>query len=363
MIAGMVTKKKKSTVRDIARVAGVSPSTASLVLNRKGNISSATRSHVLEVAASLAFTPRPSRQRHDAVKSIQFLKIAKHGNTINRDHNHFISDYIDGMSDEAHRRGYKLQVVSYERTPITTILDQVIGSGAKGVVALGTELSEEDVRLIHSSGLPTVFIDTFYEGVEANFVDMNNHDAVFRVLSHLKGKGFGRIGFVGSDVKTKNFHLRREAYVRNMDVLGLKATKADILSIGSTLHDAYRDSLKALEGRQSLAEAYFCANDVMAFGFIRALKEFGKRIPEDVAVVGFDNLPMSAIMEPPLSTIDVSKRKIGGTAVALLHDAMTAARSCPSVKVLVGADLIVRESDRKLVPAHGKLEAQAAEAI
>ena len=357
MMVAMVTKKKKSTVRDIAREAGVSPSTASLVLNRKGNISSATRSHVLEVAASLSFTPRPSRQRHDNVNSIQFLKIAKHGNTINRDHNHFISDYIDGMSDEAHRRGYKLQVISHERTPITAILDQVVGSGAEGVVALGTELSEADVRLIQSSGLPTVFIDTFYEGIEANFVDMNNHDAVFKVLSHLKAKGFRNIGFVGSDVKTKNFHLRREAFVRNMEVLGLKVSKTHMLSIGSTLHDAYRGSLKALEGQESLAEAYFCANDVMAFGFIRALKERGRRIPEDVAIVGFDNLPMSAMIEPPLSTIDVSKRKIGSTAVSLLHDAMTATHPCPFVKVLVGAELVTRESDRQLEPARSKLEA------
>lgn len=343
----MTARKKKSTVRDVARVAGVSPSTASLVLNQKGNISNATRSRVLEVASALGFTPRPSRQRAEPVKSIQFLKIARHGNTVNRDHNHFISDYIDGMSDEAHLRGYKLQVVSHDRTPVPTIVDQLASSGAKGVIALGTELSQQEVRLIQGSGLPTVFIDTFYEGIEADFVDMNNFDTVFKVLSHLRGEGFTEIGFVGSAVGTHNFHLRREAYFRSMKVLGLKVSKDHVLSIGSTLQDAYNDSRMALQRQDSLARAYFCANDVMAFGLIRALKERGLRIPEDVAVVGFDNLPVSAIMEPPLTTVDVSKRKIGSTAVGLLHEIMTAKRSCPAVKVLVGAELVVRDSDRR----------------
>ncbi|MDR3495026.1 MAG: LacI family DNA-binding transcriptional regulator [Ancalomicrobiaceae bacterium] len=340
----MVTRTKKSTVREIARVAGVSPTTASLVLNRKGQISAATRSHVLEVAATLEFTPRPSRKRPDSVKSIQFLKIAKHGNTVNRDHNHFISDYIDGMSEEASRRGYKLQVISHELTPISTILDLLSGSGARGVIALGTELSESDVRLIQSCALPTVFIDTFYDGIEANFVDMNNYDTVHKVLSYLKGQGFREIGFVGSDVKTENFSLRREAFFRSVEILGLKVAKAHVLSIGSTLHDAHRDSLEALAGAKGLAQAYFCANDVMALGFIRALKEMGLGIPDDVAVVGFDNLPMSTIVEPPLTTVDVSKRRIGGLAVGLLHDIMTAPHSSPPVKILVGAELVVRSS-------------------
>jgi LacI family transcriptional regulator len=355
----MATKPRKPTVREIARAAGVSPSTASLVLNRKGQISASTRSHVLEVAAALDFSPRPNRKRADSVKSIQFLKIAKHGNTVNRDHNHFISDYIDGMSEEAHRRGYKLQVVSHETVPIAAIVDHLAGSGAKGVIALGTELTEDDVRAIQACALPTVFIDTFYEGIEANFVDMNNYDSVHKVLYHLKTEGYRDIGFVGSDVATENFELRREAYFRSMDILGLKVAKANVLTIGSTLADAHADSLAALSSSKKLAQAYFCANDVMALGFIRALKEIGVSVPEDVAVVGFDNLPMSAIMEPPLTTVDVSKRRIGSLAVGLLNDAMIVSPPSPPVKILVGAELVIRDSSRPRKRAEERLLAAA----
>jgi LacI family transcriptional regulator len=94
-----------------------------------------------------------------------------------------------------------------------------------------------------------------------------------------------------------------------------------------------------------LAECYFCTNDIIAYGFMKALKEFGVRVPEDVSVIGFDNLPQSANTEPTLTTIDVSKRKIGYLAVTILDDLINSAESQPAVKMLVGADLVLRASD------------------
>lgn len=93
-----------------------------------------------------------------------------------------------------------------------------------------------------------------------------------------------------------------------------------------------------------VAEAYFCANDMIAFGFIKALREHGLRIPEDVSVVGFDNLPMSAMSEPALSTIEVPKRRIGAMAVRLLDDMLIARAPEPATKVLISGALVGRES-------------------
>jgi LacI family transcriptional regulator len=94
-----------------------------------------------------------------------------------------------------------------------------------------------------------------------------------------------------------------------------------------------------------LAECYFCTNDIIAYGFIRALKGKGLRIPDDVSVIGFDNLPQSATMEPGLTTVEVSKRKIGNLAVTILDDLINTAESQPPVKILVGASLVIRSSD------------------
>ncbi|WP_245490492.1 substrate-binding domain-containing protein [Mesorhizobium sp. M7A.F.Ca.US.011.01.1.1] len=206
-------------------------------------------------------------------------------------------------------------------------------------------MSESDIRIIQGFGLPTVFIDTFYDVIDANFVDMNNEDAVHKALSRLHKQGFERIGFVASHVDTTNFRLRQDAFFKNMARLGLKVRETDVISVESTYDGAYNDTHSLLQGGISLAECYFCTNDVIAYGFIKALKEFDIRIPGDVSVIGFDNLPLSATMEPSLTTIDVSKRKIGYLAVTVLDDLINASEPQPSVKILVGAELIIRSSD------------------
>lgn len=342
-----MTDKKPPTLRDIADAAGVSPSTVSLVLNGKGEISGVTRARVLETVQRFDYRPRSSgKGRLEPSDTLRFLKIAKHGHTVNRDHSHFISDYIDGMSVEARERGYALEVVSHEEQPIGTIVDSLAGASVRGIIALGTELSAADVEAIQGAGLPTVFIDTFYDVLDATFVNMNNEDAVYQVLSHFKSRGFRRIGFVASHVETTNFRLRQEAFVKNMQRLGLAVDEADVVSVESTFEGAYVDAMALFRTRTAVAECYFCTNDVIAYGFIRALKDRNFRIPEDVSIIGFDNLPLSATMDPPLTTIDVSKRKIGYLAVTVLDDLINASEAQPAVKILVGAQLIVRASAR-----------------
>ncbi len=346
-----MTDQKKPTLRDIADAAGVSPATVSLVLNGKGEISGTTRARVLETMARFDYRARSIKIRAEPSESLRFLKISKHGHTVNRDHSHFISDYIDGMSVEAARRGYTLEVVTHEQQSIDVIVASLAGTSARGVIVLGTELSEEDVRAIQTAGVPTVFIDTFYEVLDATFVNMNNEDAVFQVLAHFKGRRFRRIGFVGSHVDTTNFRLRREAFFKNMHRLHLDVQEADVVSFESTLDGAYADAKTWLQGRADLAECYFCTNDVIAYGFIKALREHHVRVPEDVSVIGFDNLPLSATLDPPLTTIDVSKRKIGYLAVTMLDDLISSSEAQPVIKILVGARLIVRASDRAKTPS------------
>ena len=356
---------KSLTIRDIAQAAGVSPATVSLVLNGKGEISGVTRARVLEAVARLNYVPRVNKSSAEPTDTLRFLKIAKHGHTVNRDHSVFISDYIDGMSAEATRRNYALEVVSFEGQPISSVAESLAGAAIAGVIALGTELSEADIRLIQGLGYPTVFIDTFYDVVDANFVDMNNEDAVYKVLSRFQAQGFRRIGFVASHVETTNFGLRRDAFFKNMSRLGLPVHEDEILSVESTFEGAYTDTRAYLANGLDLAECYFCTNDIIAYGFIRALREHGVAIPDDVSIIGFDNLPQSATMEPGLTTIEVSKRKIGYLAVTILDDLIGAAEPQPPVKILVGAHLVLRASHEKAISkvaiARGPVAHQPAE--
>ncbi|BDA83169.1 LacI family transcriptional regulator [Aureimonas sp. SA4125] len=340
----MDRQKRPITLRQVAEQAGVSASTASLVINGKGEISEATRQRVLGAVKDLRYAPREPRSRPDIANTLCFLKIAKHGHTVNRDHSHFISDYIDGMSFEATRRDYSLQVVSHDGEDTRGLIDTLTGSDLRGVVALGTELVDEDVETLLRCGLPMVFIDTYKPFVDANFVDMDNEQAIFQSLDYLKSLGFRRIGLVSSYAAVTNFRLRHEAFLRAMSSLDLAVEEQAILSVDSTLEGAYRDAQAQLADDRTIAEAYFCANDIIAYGFIKALRKRGCDVPRDVSVIGFDNLPMSDMFEPALTSVNVPKQKIGAMAIRLLDDLIISKEPQPGVKVLVSGNLVVRKS-------------------
>ncbi|KAA2235630.1 LacI family DNA-binding transcriptional regulator [Salinarimonas soli] len=334
-----------ATLKDVARAAQVSPATASLVLNGKGVISDETRARVLAEATRLKYGIRSRRApRSGDARTLLFLKIAKHGHTVNRDHSTFIADYIDGMSEEAHRRGYTLEVVSHEGNSIERIAASLGQRSANGIIVLGTELSEADVRRLQATDRPTVFIDTHFDRLDANFVNMNNRDAIQLIVAHLHDRGFRRIGFVGSPVETVNFRLRLEAFIEGMRLLQLAADPDDVLMVDSTFEGAARDMADHLRRGITLPECLVCTNDIVAYGCIKALREANVRLPEDLSVVGFDNLPLAEALDPPLTTIDVSKRRIGSLAISILDDELRAAEPQPTVKALVGASLIVRGS-------------------
>ena len=345
--------KKTPTLRQVAELAGVSASTASLVLNRKGDISEATRSRVLQAMQQLNYVQKDTRTKTEALNSdsqntVRFLKIARHGQTVNRDHNIFISDYIDGMSHEATRRDYSLQVVTHENESIASIVEGLDGTDLRGIIALGTELSDEDLQTIMNCDLPNVIIDTHRPFMKGNFIDMDNNQLVYRALEYLKNQKFSRIGLVGSYSSVMNFKLRHDAFQRSMEALELTVDPAHILSVASTIDGAYLDSVKQLTESSNIAGAYLCANDVIAFGFIRALRECGLSVPKDVSVIGIDNLPMAAAFDPPLTSLNFSKQRIGAMAVRILDDLIVAKEPQPPVKVLVAGELVLRDSVQNL---------------
>lgn len=334
-----------STVKDVAKLAGVSATTVSLVMNGKSGISQETCTRVMQAAKTLKYSPRSVRTtRGKAPGTLRFLKIAKHGHTVNRDHNTFISDYIDGMSREASACGYKLEIVSFEGEPIETIVASLASTSLDGLIVLGTELTEQDIQLLQALPTPLVVIDSFFDVLECNFVNMNNKDAVYKIIAYFVQRGFRHIGFIASNVQTVNFQLRKEAFAEGMKAFGLSFSTRDIVTVDSTYDGAYQDMLSKLNNGLVVPECYFCTNDIITYGCIKALREFNVRIPQDVSVIGFDNLPMSATMEPPLTTIDVSKTKIGYLAIRLLDELINADDKQPPVKILVGANLVIRGS-------------------
>lgn len=336
-----------ATIKDVARLADVSPATVSLVINAKPGISEKTRTRVLQAAAELDYAPaalRAGEAPGGQNGALRFLKIARHGHTVNRDHNVFISDFIDGMSSEAGQLGYKLEVVSLDGASIGDIANALAGSGVAGSVVLGTELSADDIEALCAVDRPFVIIDTYCDYLECNFVDMNNKDAVNKIVAHLVDRGFRNIGLISSDVATMNFQLRKAAFLEVTRRFGLPVDERNIVIVDSTYEGAYADMRDKLKQGIALPECYFCTNDIISYGCIKAFREFDIDIPRELSIVGFDNLPMSSTMDPPLTTIDVSKQKIAGLAVRQLDQMIRSPQRQPVVKILVGTELVLRGS-------------------
>jgi LacI family transcriptional regulator len=331
-------------IKDIAEAVGASPTTVSLVLNNKPGAGEELRKKILKTAKQLGYTA----SRNGKHGSICLLHIARHGHTVNRDHDVFIADYIEGLSQGAKLADYSLEIVTFKLAPMQQVLDTALRNGGDGFVILGTELSREDIEAFQVIRKPVVFIDTYHDFLNFDFVDMNNEDSVFLLITHLYAMGHRSLGLVKGTIETRNFRLREMSFYEGLQKLGLGADTAFIFSVDQTYHGAYSDMKSILANHPRLPTALICSNDIIACGCLKAFAEAGVRVPEDLSVVGFDDLPLSAISDPPLTTIQVSKAQIGRMAIQLLVSRIQSEADMPAVKVLIGGKLIERNSVRRI---------------
>lgn len=338
-----------ATLKDIADRAQVSQATVSLALNSKPGVSDSTRERVLQIAQDLGYgSAKADPVIPGAKTSIRFLKIATHGHTVNRDHDVFIADYIDGLTRAADRQSFNLEISSFRAKTAREIIDSISPMAVAGVVILGTELSTDDILTFSQLMAPLVFLDTYHDFLDADFVDMNNIDAVYKVVTHLIQNGHQELGFVRSGVNTHNFRLRDEGFHKVVSTLGIPVRESHLFTVDSTYQGAYQDMYRYLGRGIKMPTALFCTNDVIAYGCIKALRDKGYRIPEEVSVVGFDDLPLSSVMDPALTTIRVSKRSMGELAVDRIISRIAADGTLPPVKIQVGAELVIRHSVKAL---------------
>jgi LacI family transcriptional regulator len=336
------------TIKEIAQVAKVSIATVSLVLNHKPGVSDTTRQKVLEITKSI--NPELFQKKMKTIRtgSVRFLKIVKHGHVLNRDHNTFISSYIDGLQLEARNNGFNLEVNTYNASDIRDILKQTEDSTLDGVVILGTELDEDDLKVFKVIEKPVVVIDTSFDFLHFDFVDMNNAEAVFHIVNYFLQNGHREIGHITSPVSIRNFELRYLAFHDALRYYNLPYQKRYIYSVDSTFDGAYNDMLDILNKKNKVPPALFVTNDIISYGCIKALKEKGFKVPEDISIIGFDNLPLCAVMEPPLTTMNVSKRQIGKMAMRMIINRINNDFSAPAFKISISGELIHRNSVKNL---------------
>ncbi|MEG1926225.1 MAG: LacI family DNA-binding transcriptional regulator [Ruthenibacterium sp.] len=332
-----------SIIKDIANQTNVSASTVSLVLNNKPGISSATRQRVFEAMNELGYQDYAPRS---AVKSkqrcIQFILYKKHGRIVSD--TPFFSNVLEGAEAQVKKNGYNLMVsYIYEAQGVEEQLQNILSTGCVGMILLATEMMYKDLAVFTRSGVPFVVLDSYFEEITADTIVINNVQGAFSATRYLCEKGHSDVGYLESSTPINNFFERKEGYRKALSFCKKTYNSDFVFSVGASVETAYADMKVLLSTGRKLPTAFFADNDIIAIGAIRALREFGLAVPEDISIVGFDDIPMCGMLDVPLTTIRVPKQHIGMLATDRLIHILQNPTGI-SIKIEVRTELVERSS-------------------
>jgi DNA-binding LacI/PurR family transcriptional regulator len=326
----------RPTVKEVADDAGVSLATVSLVLNGKVGVGPQTRQRVQEAIERLGYRRRGQRLAIGLL--IERLSVPATGDPL-------VSVMIHGVELEASRQGYHVLFASIEsgtaQLPAMVIEQQVGGL----VVVGGGDISDTYIRALAETGLPLVLVDNYVDGLAVPCVLGDNVAGGYLAARHLIELGHKRIALLEGPRKYKTLTERREGFLRALDEAGLSVDPrlmAKPLRLGPRKGYHEVKSLLALP-RDQWPSAIFAISDKAAFGALDALREAGLRVPDDVALVGFDDLPECEQVAPALTTVRLPAHAMGETAVQRLVDLVEGSGTAPSKTVLY-TELILRQS-------------------
>ncbi|MDB4949036.1 MAG: regulatory protein LacI [Gemmatimonadetes bacterium] len=334
----------RPTINDVARIAGVSKATVSAVMNDSGTVKDTTRDRVLAVIEQLNY------RRSGASRSAPGTKGRSIGLIIKEIDNPYYGELVTGARGAADEAGYTLLVVSsegeYEAERRAVELLQA--KEVDGLIV--TPVLDETADLSHLFELkrrnfPFVLLEEI-RGVPASLVDVDNVDASRRAAEHLIGLGHTRIiHFAGPGYSTHSSE-RVNGVRRACSGSRVIFTDDDVVAAGAHMEDGYRAGLQYFGDVSAAARptAVTCYNDLVALGVCRALRELGLRVPHDVSVIGFDDLQLLDYLELRLSTVRVPKVQMAHTAAQMLIRHIESHEALPPQKVIVEAELVLRDS-------------------
>ena len=330
------------TIKEIADLAGVSIATVSLALNNKGNVKKETREHILEIARKSGYIKR----KQEGKKNILLIKYVSSGISIEKNVD-FIAKIIDAIEVTASDHEYNINIKNIQARDWHESIYQIDKDEFSGVIFLSTEADEKLGEQIKSLSIPVVAVDNVFGTVDLNAVSIDNAGGIYDAVKYVKDKGHTDIGYIHSSVKFTNIMNRKEGYRIALSALGLKYDPANTIEVMPTLDGAYEDMVKLLHKGIKLPSVYIAGNDTLAIGVIKALRENGYSVPEDISVIGFDDIPFCTMMDSPLTTMCVNKKSLGERAVRLLVESIEGINE-DTVKILIRPKLIERNSIKQM---------------
>lgn len=331
------------TGKELAGMLGLSESAVSLALNDKPGVSRATRRRVIDAAKEYGFDFSKKGSSAFSKKGTICFAIYKKSGAVVSD-TPFFSALSDGLNMGCRRQHYDCVVrYLYEDGDISDQVYTLEASKFSGIILLATEIDENTLKRFSSVSAPLVVLDAYFDKLHFDFIIINNIQGAFTATEHLIKKRRTQPGYLRSDYWISNFDQRADGFYKAIRANGMSTSHSQVLRLTPSQEGAYEDMKRLLDSGTRPVNCYFADNDLIAFGAMMALKEAGYRIPEDVALVGFDDMPACEYMSPPLTTIMVPKLFMGETAAMRVVQLIEGGSAQP-LKIEISTKLVRRKS-------------------
>lgn len=331
--AAHIYRQHGATVKDVASRAGVSVATVSRVLNDQNVVREPTIGRVRSAMEELNYVP------HGGARSLSTRRTNTVGLVLPDLHGEFFSEMIRGVDVAARRRGYHLLVSGSHSdwNEMSAVVSAVRGR-VDGLIVMAPELDAENVHTHLPAGLPAVLLNCY--ATNAWSIAVDNVRATRSMMDHLGSLGHRRIAYIRGPEGNNDAAERLRGWGEALNESGVSQER--LLFDGDFSETAGYDAAYAVMSDGADATAIFAGNDAMAIGALCALRELNIRVPEDMAVVGFDDIPLARFVSPPLTTISVDIAELGRRAFDLVLEAGEEG-STPR-HAIVPTRLVIRES-------------------
>ena len=337
----MPTTVRRLTIAQVAHEAAVSTQTVSRVLNDRPDVAPETRRRVQDVIARLGYQPSA------IARSLVNQRTRTLGLITADFSDFFFTQVIAGAEVEARKHGYYLMLSSTERNPqdepqyIRLLTERYVD----GILFArpSTEPDDRSLLTLLRDNIPVVTTAYHIPGVALTVVDVDNIDGGRQATACLVENGHRQIAMVSGPASWKSVGDRATGYRRALETAGIPYDPRLVVEGDWSYESGYR-AMQELLHRGDTFTGVFAQNDQMAIGGIRALRDAGRRVPDDVAIVGYDDIPVAAYSDPPLTTIRQPMREVGAVATRLLIQIIEETGAIQGGEVLLRTELVRRRS-------------------
>lgn len=324
-------------IKDVAKRAQVSTATVSYVINKKEKVSNELTAKVNKAIQELNY--HPSR----IARSLRKGRTLTIGLLMDDISNQFGAEFTRGLVSAARQKDYNVIISNLNRKgdEERNFLDQFLSQQVDGIIYSGYGTAEDKLLEIEQDGTPIIAVDKPLKSGQISSILIDNRQSVIAAVEYLVKLGHKKICYIAGLPDNPNTLIRAQAFLDSLSQHGLMINNQSVIYGDYSLFHGYQTIVEIKDVKKF--NAFFCADDMVAFGAMSALKQKGFKIPEDIAVIGFDNVPFASFFDPSLTTINYPMQEMGRKSFELFYKRVKE-KNKELEHILLPTKLIVRKS-------------------